>query len=88
MSIFKGGASLCSFLGKTVFVITEKTNKVYKFTFLEREFQKESIKIVRFLAKNHIFEKLPKTDFLAQNCFRKGKKIFLDKNHKKIAKAI
>ena len=30
------------------------------YTFLEREFREESIQIVKFLAKNRIFEKSPK----------------------------
>ena len=39
-----------------------KTNKI-KDTFLERKFHKESIYMVRVLAKSCIFEKLSKIDF-------------------------
>ena len=44
-----------------------------RYTYLEREFHKEAIKIVRCLAKNCIFEKSPKKIFF-QICFNKGKK--------------
>ena len=52
---------------KIVFCHNSKTYdlKYIKVTFLERVFHKESISfsIVRFLAKNFIFEKLPRSGF-------------------------
>ena len=50
------------------------------------KFHKESFQIVRFWAKNRIFEKSPKSDFLAQNFFNKGKKYFWTKITKNLPK--
>ena len=42
------------------------------YTFFERQFHKESIEVVRFLAKNCIFEKSPKIDFFGPKFFEQG----------------
>ena len=63
-----------------------------KYTFLERKFHEKSIWIARILAKTRIFEKSPfilkKVIFGPKFFLTRVRKIFLDKNHQKFAKAI